>query len=179
MPQPIGEASVPVPDTGSQKKRPLSRANMTKNTKDRAIVLRIPHRIREQSVDVTAYESMVSYLRPETGQTGKRHTESAVLYFDYPIGKDDIYPDYKNNREEIDKIDRIMVPLQDKRFYIGGAYPYLRLFFPPTDLTATMNGWQKRVRGFLPITCGMHTAFPATWWKFLRWQRTGKDCPIL
>ena len=59
---------------------------------------------------------MVSYLHPETGRSGKRHTESAVLYFDYPIGKDDIYPDYKNNREEIDKIDRIMVPLQDNRF---------------------------------------------------------------
>ncbi len=116
VPQPIGEAPVPVPDTGSQKKRPLSRANMTKNTKDRAVAPAIPHRVREQSVDVTAYESMVSYLHPETGRSGKRHTESAVLYFDYPIGKDDIYPDYKNNREEIDKIDRIMVPLQDNRF---------------------------------------------------------------
>lgn len=62
------------------------------------------------------YTPMVSYLVPDVTINRKMHTESAVLYFDYPIGKDDIYPDYQNNREEIDKIDRIMAPLQDNRF---------------------------------------------------------------
>ena len=43
-------------------------------------------------------------------------TESLVLYFDYPIGKDDIHPELKNNRYEIDKIERLIVPLQKDNF---------------------------------------------------------------
>ena len=42
--------------------------------------------------------------------------ESLVLYFDYPIGKDDIHPELKNNRYEIDKIERLIVPLQKDNF---------------------------------------------------------------
>lgn len=45
-----------------------------------------------------------------------RDTKSQVLYFDYPIGKDDIHPDFKNNRYEIDKIDRLFAPLRQKHF---------------------------------------------------------------
>ena len=49
--------------------------------------------------EVDRYAAMVSFL-PSEGNSGNKHrTEGAVLYFDYPLGKDDIYLDYKNNRE--------------------------------------------------------------------------------
>ena len=59
---------------------------------------------------------MVSFLPSEGGMGNKHRTEGAVLYFDYPLGKDDIYPDYKNNREEINKVEKILGPLTDNRF---------------------------------------------------------------
>lgn len=66
--------------------------------------------------DVDLYASMVSFLASEADPGGKHRTEGAVLYFDYPLGKDDIYPDYKNNREEIGKVEKILGPLTDNRF---------------------------------------------------------------
>lgn len=66
--------------------------------------------------DLDLYIPMVSFLIPDITASSKHHTESAILYIDYPLGKDDIYPDYKNNREEINKIDRILSPLADNRF---------------------------------------------------------------
>lgn len=65
---------------------------------------------------VDYYAAMVSFLTPDGTTVGKHRMESAVLYLDYPVGKDDIYPDYKNNRTEIDKIDRILSPLMSNRF---------------------------------------------------------------
>ena len=61
--------------------------------------------------DVDQYAVMVSFLPSEGGMGNKHRTEGAVLYFDYPLGKDDIYPDYKNNREEIGKIDASLLPV--------------------------------------------------------------------
>lgn len=66
--------------------------------------------------DVDQYATMVSFLPSESSMDNKHRTEGAVLYFDYPLGKDDIYPDYKNNREEISKVDQILAPLTDNRF---------------------------------------------------------------
>ena len=66
--------------------------------------------------DVDLYASMVSFLPSEGNTDNKHRTEGAVLYFDYPLGKDDIYPDYKNNREEINKVEKILGPLTDSRF---------------------------------------------------------------
>lgn len=66
--------------------------------------------------DLDLYIPMVSFLSPDMTTSGKHHTESAILYIDYPLGKDDIYPDYKNNRKEINKIDRILSPLSNSRF---------------------------------------------------------------
>lgn len=51
-----------------------------------------------------------------TSKVASATTESVVLYFDYLIGKDDIHPDLKNNRYEIDKIDRLIAPLQRTHF---------------------------------------------------------------
>ena len=51
-----------------------------------------------------------------TSKVASATTESVVLYFDYPIGKDDIHPDLKNNRYEIDKTDRLIAPLQRTHF---------------------------------------------------------------
>ena len=61
--------------------------------------------------DLATYLSMVSFLRPDNRLKNKSRTQSATLYFDYPLGKDDIYPDYKNNRNEINKIDAILQPI--------------------------------------------------------------------
>ena len=66
--------------------------------------------------DLDLYIPMVSFLTPDLTGPDKHHTESAILYIDYPLGKDDIYPDYKDNRKEIDKIDRILSPLSNNRF---------------------------------------------------------------
>ena len=46
----------------------------------------------------------------------KQHVLSTVLYIDYPLGKDDVYPDYKNNRKEIGKVDAILSPLLAERY---------------------------------------------------------------
>lgn len=62
------------------------------------------------------FASMLTYLRPESNPAGKRHIENAVLYIDYPLGKDEVYPDYKNNRKEIDKTDAILYPLLSDGF---------------------------------------------------------------
>lgn len=40
-----------------------------------------------------------------------QQTRSALLYIDYPLGKDDFYPDYKNNRKELKKVEEILNPL--------------------------------------------------------------------
>lgn len=72
-------------------------------------------KIEWSNSDLDLYIPMVSFLTPDITMSDKHHTESAILYFDYPLGKDDIYPDYKNNREEINKIDRILSPLVGNR----------------------------------------------------------------
>lgn len=66
--------------------------------------------------EVDRYATMVSFLPSENSSGNKHRTEGAILYFDYPLGKDDIYPDYKNNREEINKVEQILGPLTDNRF---------------------------------------------------------------
>lgn len=80
---------VPVLDTGSQKNRPFP----------------VPKKVITDST----HAFLCQAREP-------RDTESLVLYFDYPIGKDDIHPDFKNNRYEIDKIDRLFAPLRQKHF---------------------------------------------------------------
>lgn len=125
--------------------------------------------------EVDRYAAMVSFL-PSEGNSGNKHrTEGAVLYFDYPLGKDDIYLDYKNNREEINKVEQILGPLTDNRFStlvrVSGDTPR------PTGLTAIMNGWHKHVRSFLPVTCARHTTSPATASKYRRKLKTGKALP--
>lgn len=71
-----------------------------------------PKVVKPEPVAVTRPKSiMVS-----TSKVASATTESVVLYFDYPIGKDDIHPDLKNNRYEIDKIDRLIAPLQRTHF---------------------------------------------------------------
>lgn len=62
--------------------------------------------------DAVSYLPMLSFLRPKVSQR-KQNTENVVLYIDYPIGRDDVHPDYKNNRRELDKIDCLLAPLMD------------------------------------------------------------------
>lgn len=62
--------------------------------------------------DAVSYLPMLSFLSPKLSRR-KQNTENVVLYIDYPIGRDDVYPDYKNNHRELDKIDCLLAPLMD------------------------------------------------------------------
>lgn len=66
--------------------------------------------------DLNQYISMVSFLTPDAEEGGKHRSENAVLYIDYPINRDEIYPDFKNNRRELEKIDNILSPLLKNNF---------------------------------------------------------------
>ncbi|WP_455638914.1 DUF3868 domain-containing protein [Parabacteroides sp.] len=72
--------------------------------------------VKEPAVTIMAsapesYEMTLSIQSPVSRNSEKQHIRSAVLYIDYPLDKDDVYPDYKNNREEINKVDAILSPL--------------------------------------------------------------------
>lgn len=72
----------------------------------------IPAVVKPEPAVVTTPKSAMA----STSKVVSATTESVVLYFDYPIGKDDIHPGLKNNRYEIDKIDRLIAPLQKNHF---------------------------------------------------------------
>lgn len=76
----------------------------------------LPTPVTLSSSALETYASMVSFLTPGPGRKSKQRTRSATLYIDYPLGKDEVYPDYKNNREEINKIDGILRPLLSEGF---------------------------------------------------------------
>ncbi|WP_455637610.1 DUF3868 domain-containing protein [Parabacteroides sp.] len=108
----LKDLPVSVPDTVLQKNKPLTvkKTATTDNSvphiknNEKSYVDEVPHQEREQEIV------------PVSPARKTRDTESLVLYFDYPIGKDDIYPDLKNNRYEIDKIDRLFAPLRREQF---------------------------------------------------------------
>lgn len=60
--------------------------------------------------DVELYASMLSFLEP-TVEHDKKLDEKAVFYIDYPLGSDNILPDYRNNRTELQKLDSLLSPL--------------------------------------------------------------------
>lgn len=72
--------------------------------------------IKLSSSALATYCSMVSFLQPDPKMKIKQYTKSAILYIDYPLGKHEVYPDYKNNREEINKADCILQPLISEGF---------------------------------------------------------------
>ena len=61
------------------------------------------------------YGLTLSVQPPAVANKVKQHVLSTVLYIDYPLGKDDVYPDYRNNRKEIEKVDAILSPLLAER----------------------------------------------------------------
>ena len=107
---------IPVLDTGSQEHRAVIAPKENNYTASASA----PPRQARGQVSVQAktpdYSSMVSFLRPGYGQEKKERVQSATLYIDYPLGKDEVYPDFKNNREEINKIDAILYPLLSDGF---------------------------------------------------------------
>lgn len=90
----------------------------TKKTQDQPCTSPLPKPVRRQRSTIATphYADMVSYLTPPAATSGKHRNRNATLYLDYPLGKDDIFPDYKNNRDELDKIDRLLSPLLDNGF---------------------------------------------------------------
>ena len=65
---------------------------------------------------VSTYVSMLSFLEPDVGASGKRRSENVALYLDYPLGRDDVLPDYKNNLIQLDKLSGILSPLMRDGF---------------------------------------------------------------
>lgn len=66
--------------------------------------------------EVAAYAAMLSFLEPDINSAGKQRTETVALYLDYPLGRDDVLPDYKENRTQLAKLDKIFSPLAGNRF---------------------------------------------------------------
>ena len=54
---------------------------------------------------------MVSFLTPLPEKDGKQRSGKATLYIDYPLGKFEILPDFRNNRKELGKMDSILTPV--------------------------------------------------------------------
>lgn len=65
--------------------------------------------------EVTAYADMLSFLEPDLDAAGKRRAENVVLYLDYPLGRDDVLPDYKGNRAQLGKLATTFSTLTDNR----------------------------------------------------------------
>lgn len=65
---------------------------------------------------LATYIPMVSFLTPLLEKNGKQRTGKATLYIDYPLNKYDIFPDFRNNRHELNKIDSILSPLLDNGY---------------------------------------------------------------
>ena len=60
--------------------------------------------------DVELYVSMLSFLEP-TVEPAKKLDEKEVFHIDYPLGSDNVSPDYHNNRAELQKLDSLLSPL--------------------------------------------------------------------
>lgn len=65
---------------------------------------------------LATYIPMVSFLTPLLEKNGKQRSGKATLYIDYPLNKYDIFPDFRNNRHELNKIDSILSPLLDNGY---------------------------------------------------------------
>lgn len=115
--------SVPVLDAGPQKSRPVPtplytasasatprRTEGQGNAQVSAPVSSIQF-VTLNTSEVNTYAAMVSFLTPGPGQISKQRSKNTTLYIDYPLGKDEVYPDFMNNREEIGKIDACLLPL--------------------------------------------------------------------
>lgn len=110
----VAPAAMPVtPVRATRQMEPVAVGNRTVTSVPAAVRRTAPAlpSVVVSEADLATYLSMVSFLKPDNRLKNKNRTESATLYFDYPIGKDDIYPDYKDNRTEINKIDAILQPL--------------------------------------------------------------------
>ena len=84
------------------------------------------------------------------------NTESLVLYFDYPIGKDDIHPDLKNNRYEIDKVDRLFAPLQREHFVSVRSVRICGYCSPDGNYGDNERLAEARSRFFSIYLCGVY-----------------------
>ena len=98
--------------------RDLGLAAVKPEALKRAVVKRQPAAVTTPKPTVAPTSAVVgpAAIIKENPVSKASDTESLVLYFDYPIGKDDIHPELKNNRYEIDKIERLIVPLQKDNF---------------------------------------------------------------
>ena len=59
---------------------------------------------------------MVSFLTPLPEKDGKQRSGKATLYIDYPLNKYDIIPDFRNNRQELGKMDSILTPVLESGY---------------------------------------------------------------
>lgn len=94
--------------------RPRIQPILTDSVKTLPDTARIPA-VAIMAVAPENYGLTLSVQPPAVANKVKQHVLSTVLYIDYPLGKDDVYPDYKNNRKEIEKVDAILSPLLAER----------------------------------------------------------------
>lgn len=65
--------------------------------------------------DVELYVSMLSFLEP-TVEPAKKLDEKEVFHIDYPLGSDNVLPDYRDNRAELQKLDSLLSPLSEGNY---------------------------------------------------------------
>ncbi|MCD8268533.1 MAG: DUF3868 domain-containing protein [Parabacteroides sp.] len=112
----IAANPVPAHDAGTQEHRSVVAPKKNNHTVSAAVIPRQAQKQVRVQTEALDYASMVSFLRPDFKQENKERIQSTTLYIDYPLGKDEVYPDFKNNREEINKIDAILYPLLSDGF---------------------------------------------------------------
>lgn len=134
-----------VPDAGLQDNRPLP-VKKRIATVDSANA--VPCQAQEQ-VNVPVSIPAKPVRKPV-------NTESLVLYFDYPIGKDDIHPDLKNNRYEIDKVDRLFAPLQREHFVSVRSVRICGYCSPDGNYGDNERLAEARSRFFSIYLCGVY-----------------------
>ena len=112
----VAQTAVAAPTTGKATIRPEQPAIPRKTTTVTTAANVTPTTPARVVAAEPAFADMVSWLTPIAANNGKNRNRAATLYPDYPLGKDDIYPDYKNNRHELDKIGKLVTPLLDSDF---------------------------------------------------------------
>lgn len=111
---------------------------------------------------VTAYAGMLSFLEPDVGAAAKRHAESVTLYLDYPLGRDDVLPHYKDNHTQLDKLAAVLSPLVKDNFSTIEEIEVCGYASPDGDYRNNERLAADRSRQFAVYMRGAYTLSPRT-----------------
>lgn len=62
------------------------------------------------AVSVPLFETNVTFIKPKA-EAVKERTATATIRITYPVNHWKVYPDFENNREELQRIDRLLAPV--------------------------------------------------------------------